>query len=134
MLCKLCKTREATCHVVEMTVDGTKEVSDLCAECAEASASPELKDILKQTKDAKCEFCGGVPAGTSTDIFALMSAVTRVRHMCLECAREYNAFVLRSLSRVDANLSQAEQMNVLAKVEADADCHLRIWTKQRKAG
>lgn len=132
MLCERCHRREATCHIVEMAV-GVEQVRDFCADCAESSASPELRSILDQTKDAKCEFCGRSPAGTSADMFALMSAVSRLRHMCLECSQEYHRFVLRSLSGVNPNLSQAEQLNVLTKMATEADSHMRNWTKRRKA-
>lgn len=132
MLCEGCHQREATCHIVKMA-DGVEQVRDFCAECAESSASPELKSILDQTKDAKCEFCEKTPAGTSADMFALMTATSRLRHMCLECSQEYHGFVLRLLSGVNPNLSQAEQLNVLTKIAKDADCHMRNWTKQRKA-
>jgi protein-arginine kinase activator protein McsA len=132
MLCERCHNREATCHIVEMAV-GVEQVRDFCAECAEVSASPELKSILDQTKDAVCEFCGRSPAGTSADMFALMRAVSRLRHMCLECSQEYHRFVLRSLSGVNPNLSQAEQLNVLTKMATEADSDMRNWTKQRKA-
>lgn len=63
----------------------------------------------------------------------LMTATSRLRHMCLECSQEYHGFVLRLLSGVNPNLSQAEQLNVLTKIAKDADCHMRNWTKQRKA-
>ncbi len=132
MLCERCHHREATCHIVEMA-DGVEQVRDFCAECAESSASPELKSILDQTKDAQCEFCGRTPAGKSTDMFALMTATSHLRHMCLECSQEYHGFVLRSLSGVNPNMPQAEQLKDLSKVATDADSHMQNWTKQRKA-
>ena len=46
MQCQICKEKEATLHLTQFAGDKTRQVADLCDECAEAKGPNDWAAIL----------------------------------------------------------------------------------------
>ena len=125
MLCEICHKNEATCHVYTI-VDGISQSRDLCSECHEAS-SPEARDFAAAQRDARCEYCGGQPCGGGTDIFAMITGVQKLKFMCMPCSMEHSRFIQQHLQPDASRLSQHEQLELIRKVNDEADTHMKQW-------
>jgi protein-arginine kinase activator protein McsA len=129
MLCEICHKNEATCHVCTI-VDDVSQSKDLCIECHEAS-SPEARDFAAAQRDARCEYCGGQPCAGGTDIFAMITGVQKLKFMCMPCSMEHNRFIQQHLQRDASRLSQHEQLELIRKVNDEANTHMKQWVLDR---
>jgi len=129
MLCEACQKNEATCHICTI-VDGVSQSRDLCIECHDA-ISPEAREFPAAQRDARCEYCGGQPCAGGTDIFALVTGIQKLKFMCMPCSMEHNRYVQQQLQHDASGLSQQEQMDLLRKLDREADAHMRQWVSER---
>ena len=129
MICEVCHKTEATVFVHKI-VDGVSQSKKLCTECHEAS-SPEARDFAAAQQDARCEYCGGQPCSTGTDISALVTGVQKLKFMCLPCSMEHSRFNLKHLSQDASRLSQHEQLELIRKIDDEADTHMKQWVLHR---
>ena len=129
MLCESCHKAEATCHVCTI-VDGISQSRDLCSECHEAS-SPEARDLSAAQREARCEYCGGQPCAGGTDIFAMMAGEQKFKFMCMPCSMEHNRYIQQQLQRDASRLSRHEQLELIRKVNDEADTHMKQWVLDR---
>jgi hypothetical protein len=128
MLCDNCHQREATCHVCAIVGD-VMTSRDLCVECHEAN-SPEAREFSAAQRDAHCEFCGGQPCAGGTDVLALVTGVQKLKFMCMPCSMEHNRYVQQELGPNISGLSQQEQLELLRKLDKEADAHMKRWVSQ----
>ena len=129
MLCEICHKNEATSHVCTV-IDGVSTSRDLCSECHEAS-SPEARDFAAAQCDARCEYCGGQPCGGGTDILAMITGVQKLKFMCMPCSMEHSRFTQQRLQPDASRLSQHEQLELIRKVNDEADTHMKQWVLDR---
>jgi protein-arginine kinase activator protein McsA len=129
MLCENCHQREATVFVKAIDGDVIKS-RDLCSECHDAS-SPEARDFLTAKREARCEYCGGQPCVGGADIFAMVTGVQKLKFMCMLCSMEQNRFIQQHLQRDPSGLSQHEQLDLLGKLDKEADAHMKQWVSKR---
>ena len=129
MLCEKCQKHEATCHVTTVE-DGISISRDLCAECYEAG-SPEAKAFATAQREARCEYCGGQPCASGTDIFALLTGEQKKKWKCMPCSVEHNRYLLQLLQRDTSGLSRQEQLALLRTLNEEADRHMKQWVSGR---
>ena len=129
MLCAKCQQNEATCHITTIVGD-TSTSTDLCSDCHEAD-SPEAREFTAAQRDARCEYCGGQPAGGGTDIFAMITGVQKLKFMCMPCSLEYNRYLQQQLQEDASGLSQHEQLAVLRALNEEADKYMRQWVSEK---
>jgi protein-arginine kinase activator protein McsA len=131
MLCQNCHQREATCHVNEINqIEGVITSKDLCGECHEAS-SPEAREFSAAQRNARCQYCGGQPCAGGTDFLALITGVQKLKFMCMPCSMEHNRYTRQQLRPDASGLSQQEQLDLLRKLDNDADKHMKQWVLKR---
>lgn len=130
MLCENCHQREATCHV-HTVIDRTMLHKSLCAGCFE-SYSPEGRDVLERQRDAHCEYCGGRPYSRETDVRGLAYGVERTKFMCQSCSIEHERYFKERFNRDVSRLSYKEQLELLRKLDDDADKHMKQWVARRR--
>jgi protein-arginine kinase activator protein McsA len=129
MLCENCQKREATVFVKAIEGDVIKS-RDLCSECHDSS-SPEARDFSNARREGRCEYCGDQPCAGGTDIFAMMTGVQKMKFMCMLCSMEHNRFIQQHLQRDASGLSQHEQLDLLEKLDKEADVHMKQWVSKR---
>ena len=128
IVCEVCHERPATHHVCDANT-GTSR--DLCAECFEPSASPEVRQFSAAVRDAHCQYCGGQPCAGGTDILALATGVQKMKFMCMPCSMEHNRYVQQQMQRDVSGLSQHQQLVLLRKLDEEADQHMKQWVSER---
>jgi predicted CXXCH cytochrome family protein len=131
MLCENCHQREASVFVKAIE-GGVIKSRDLCSECHDAS-SPEARDFSTAQREARCEYCGDQPCAGGTDIFAMMTGVQKLKFMCMLCSIEQNRFIQQHLQRAASGLSQHEQLDLLRKLDKEADAHMKQWVSKRSS-
>jgi hypothetical protein len=126
-ICEACGKRPATHHICYA---GTGKSSDLCGECFEASAPPEVRESAAAVRDAHCQYCGGQPCAGGTDMFSLITGAQRSKYMCMPCSMEYHRFLQQQFSPDASGLSQQEQLAVIRTLVDQADAHMRQWVSE----
>ena len=129
MLCESCHKAEATCFV-HTIADGISQSRNLCSECHEAD-SPEAREFSAAQHDAHCQYCGGQPCAGGTDILAMAMGVQKLKFICMPCSTEHNRFIRQHLQRDASRLSQHEQLELIRKVNDEADTHMKQWVLDR---
>ena len=127
ILCEVCHERPATNHICD---GNTGKSSDLCAECFESSAPPEVRQSFAAIREAHCQYCGGKACDGGTDFLALL---TGVQLMCMPCSLEHNRYIRQELRHLNKNKSQPEQMESLRELNIAADEHMKLWVLDRDA-
>jgi hypothetical protein len=127
-VCEVCIERRATHHIC---YGGTGKSSDLCDECFQASAPPDILQSAATVRDAHCQYCGGQPCLGGTDMFALITGVQKLKYMCMPCSMEYHRFLQQQLSPDSSDLSQHEQSAVIRKLLDPVDAHMKQWVSER---
>jgi protein-arginine kinase activator protein McsA len=130
MLCENCYQREATCHV-HTIIDRALLHKSLCAECF-AAYSPGGKEALEGQRDAHCEYCGGLPFSRDADPRALAYGVQKTKYMCLPCSNEHERYFHERMKQDISGLSEKEQLDLLRKLDDDADKHMRQWVAKKR--
>jgi hypothetical protein len=51
--------------------------------------------------------------------------------MCMPCSMEHNRFLQQHLQRDASRLSQHEQLELIRKVNGEADTHMKQWVLDR---
>jgi len=64
-------------------------------------------------------------------MFALMTGVQKSKYMCMPCSMEYHRFVQQQLQPDASGLSQQAQLDLLRKLDRDADEHMQRWVSER---
>ena len=128
IFCEVCHERPATHHICNAN---TGKSSDLCAECFETSAPPEVRAQSAEARNAHCKYCGAQPCAGGTDVLALCTGVQKLKFMCMPCSMEHNRFVQQQLQCDASRLSQQEQLALLRKLDRDADEHMKRWVSKR---
>lgn len=128
ILCEVCHERGATHHICYA---GTGKSSNLCEECFQASAPPDVLHCAAAVRDAHCRYCGGQPCAGGTDMFALITGVQKSKYMCMPCSMEYHRFLQQQLSPDASNLAQQAQLDVIRKLLDEADAHMKQWVLER---
>jgi hypothetical protein len=128
ILCEVCHERPATHHVCNAN---TGKSSDLCAECFETSAPPEVLQSSIEVRDAHCQYCGGQPCAGGTDFIALTVGIQQTKFMCFPCTQEYYRYIQQEMSRDHEGLSQQQQLEEIRKVRDRADAHMKQWVSER---
>jgi len=130
MLCEKCHQREANCHV-HTIIDRALLHKSLCAECF-ATYSPGGKEALDGQRDARCEYCGGLPYSRDADPQALAYGSERTKYMCQRCSNEHERYFRERMGKNIFGLSEKEQLELLRKLDADADKHMKLWVAKRR--
>ena len=128
-LCEVCHERRATNHVCYA---GTGKSSDLCDECFQASAPPELRESAAGVREAHCQYCGGQPCAGGTDFLALTAGVQQMKYMCMPCTQEYLCYAQQEMQGLSAESPQEEQLAAIRRLQDSADAHMRKWVSERK--
>jgi protein-arginine kinase activator protein McsA len=128
MLCEVCKKNEATCHICAI-VDSVSRSRDLCIKCHEAS-SPEAREFSAAQRDARCEYCGRQPCAGGTDFLAMITGVQKLKFMCMPCSMEHNRYMQQRLQTLASGLSQQEQLDMLRKLDREANGHMKQWVSE----
>jgi hypothetical protein len=102
----------------------------LCIECHEAS-SPQVREFSEAQRNARCQYCGGQPCAGGTDFLAVVTGVQKLKFMCMPCSAEHNQYVQQHLQDGASGLSQQEQLDLLRKLDRDADEYMRRWVSER---
>jgi protein-arginine kinase activator protein McsA len=129
MLCENCHKNEAICHITMIFGDAMKS-RNLCNECHDAS-STEAREFSAALRDARCEYCGGQPCAGGTDFLAMVTGVQKLKFMCMPCSMEHNRYVQEQLQRDASELPQQEQLDLLRKLDDEADEHMKKWVSER---
>lgn len=127
-ICEVCRERPATHHVCD---GGTGRSRALCNQCFQLAAPPDVIELVAAVHDARCQYCGGQPCASGTDMFALITGAQKQKYMCMPCSAEYHGFLHEQLSLEAAGLSQQEQLAVLRKLIEEADAHMRQWVSEK---
>jgi len=130
-LCDECGTRPATWHSTIVIGDETR-FSDLCHECFEALATPEEREFDAAQRDARCQYCGGLPCSGGSDFLALAMGVQGTRFMCHSCSLEFHRYVRQELAKCSEDLPQQEQLEAVRIVSEKAERHMRQWVEERR--
>jgi protein-arginine kinase activator protein McsA len=130
MLCQKCQQREATCHTTAVSGDVAQR-SDLCEACFNESASSEIREMTKATRDAHCQYCGGSPCCGGTDTLAMILGIHQMNFMCMSCAMEHNRFIRAQSEHCSQDSSQEEQMATIKNIMDTVDAHMKQWVSER---
>jgi hypothetical protein len=103
----------------------------LCEECFEAS-SPEIKTFSAACREAHCEYCDAQPCAGGTDFLALATGVPKLKFMCMPCSIEHNRYVQDQLANASPDLSHNEQLDLLRKLDKEADAHMKQWVSDKR--
>jgi hypothetical protein len=131
MLCNSCHRLEATCHVTVVAGDSIQK-RDLCEECFKAG-SPEARGLVEVHRDARCQYCDGQPCAGATDFLGLATGVQALKFMCMPCLMEHNRYAQEHFPKGASGLSQQEQLDLLRKLDKEADAHMKRWASERRS-
>ena len=124
IVCEVCHERPATQHVCN---GGTGKSSEFCEECFRSSAPPEISQLAAEFLAARCQYCGSQPIMGGTDFLGLITGVQKMKFMCLPCSMEHNRFAQQQLQPDSSGLSQQAQLDLLRKLDREADEHMKRW-------
>jgi hypothetical protein len=128
ILCEVCHERPATHHVCNAN---TGKSSDLCAECFETSAPPEVRQSAAEMHAAHCQYCGSQPCAGGTDFLAQITGVQQTKFMCMPCTQEFYRYIRQDMPQEAAGLSQQEQLTEIRTLRDRADAHIKQWVSKR---
>lgn len=120
--CEKCGTRPVFIYLC----DGSAGTSrNLCEECL-AQENSLASAWVKNSKSAKCEFCGGGPCGGGTDTLGqITGAPLRDQWMCFPCSMEHHSHILAEMNKIPEGLPQDQQIEVLKKISEETKVHMR---------
>lgn len=128
ILCDVCHERPANNHICD---GNTGKTSDLCAECFETSAPPEVRQSIAEMREAHCQYCDGEVFMGGTDTDALIFGVQQVKYMCKSCFFEHNRYMQQELGHLNKNVSQQEQLESLRTLNIAAENYMKKWVSER---
>ena len=127
-ICEVCHERPATRFI---SYGGTGKSSQFCEACFESSAPPELRQSVAAARDAHCRYCGGQPCIGGSDLLASLTGISQRGYMCAPCTLEYQGFLQRQFSPEAAARPRQEQLELVQKLFAEADTHMKAWVADK---